>query len=1019
MRKITNFVMVAALLGICVSANGVLAAGELDTTFNASAYTVANTPASIIVRQPDGKMIIAGGFTVINGVARNRIARLNTDGTVDTTFEAPELGDPSGGNPGISILSIALQADGKILVGGTFGTFGTNYLHLMRLNTNGSIDTSFTNWGNSGQLTTTNRINKILVRPNGNILIGGFFTLESNGVATTSMARLLPNGQLDTTFDFTSFGGTVRDFVVFPDESFLVCDINIAKYSSTGVPDQTFPTVITNAAIVKMRLLPDGNILIAGAFNAVNFFTNSRIARITPNGSVDLSFNTNGLGAGPADFNTVIYDFDIGSDGKIYVAGNFSTFNSIARTDVARLNTNGTLDESFVPAASGANTIMTGIAVSDSNVTIVGNGTGTTGDAVYRLNMSGGLDSAYVVKAGKPSLVRRLAQMPNGKVVIGGSFPIVNGVARNGLAMLESDGKVDTTFVPFFNVGVAQNIYSLVPQADGKIIVGAFQGIGFKRLNADGSNDVTFITDIASVSQVYDVIRLAGGEFLLVGNNITTNGATIGLRKVVKVAANGVAIGAFGNPTIDGTVRRAIEQPDGKIIIAGEFTQIGTTIRGRIARLNSDGTLDTTFNPPGGANGIVADIALQPDGKIVAVGAFTSLNGSSTVSRVGRYLADGTLDTTFNQTADATINAVQLQSDGKLIIGGNMTTVGGVPHQGLARLNANGTLDGSFVATSNAQTLDVALQTDGKALVGGEFFKVNNVSRVCVARLLNAAAPIRKQFDFDGDGKADVAVYRPSTGYWYILRSSDFGVTQTQFAVPADVPAPADYDGDGKTDIAIYRGVSGNWWSISSINGQQINFQLGQLGDIPRPSDFDGDGRDDYVVFRPSTSQWFRASSANGAQSNKSFGLSGDKPLIADIDGDGKSDVAIYRPSDGNWWWQSSVDNVQRATKWGLAEDIPAPADYDADGKTDFAVFRPSTGVWYVLNSGGGNPLIGPFGLTGDKPVAADYDGDGKADLSVFRPSDTIWYLLRTTSGFTGFQFGVATDIPVESAFSN
>jgi Tol biopolymer transport system component len=297
---------------------------------------------------------------------------------------------------------------------------------------------------------------------------------------------------------------------------------------------------------------------------------------------------------------------------------------------------------------------------------------------------------------------------------------------------------------------------------------------------------------------------------------------------------------------------------------------------------------------------------------------------------------------------------------------------------------------------------------------GGGTVMVQNGNHVDWQPVVPTIQPTR--FDFDGDGRADIAVFRPSEGVWYILRSSDLGLTQRSFALSGDLPVPSDMDGDTITDVAIYRPSNSDFWSLSSATGQQINAHLGQAGDVPVPSDIDGDGRSDYVVYRPSNGHWYRVSSSTGSFSDIWFGAAGDKPVVGDFDGDGKADPAIFRPSDGNWWWLSSLDGVQRAIRWGIAEDIPSPADFDGDGRTDFAVFRPSTGVWYIINSSNGSFTIFPFGLAGDKPVPADYDGDGKADVAVYRPSDGTWYLLRSSAGFTGFRWGIASDVPLPNA---
>ncbi len=275
----------------------------------------------------------------------------------------------------------------------------------------------------------------------------------------------------------------------------------------------------------------------------------------------------------------------------------------------------------------------------------------------------------------------------------------------------------------------------------------------------------------------------------------------------------------------------------------------------------------------------------------------------------------------------------------------------------------------------------------------------------------------RTAFDYDGDARADISVFRPSTNRWYELLSSDLSVAEQTFGLSGDVIAPADYDGDGKTDIGIFRPSSGDWWYLSSVDNIQKSVRWGQSGDIPRPGDFDGDGRADFVLYRPTDNTWYRLSSGTGEILITRFGIDGDKPVTGDFDGDGKSDLAIFRPATGEWWYLASLDGSQRATKWGLSIDTPVPADYDGDTKTDFAVYRAAEGVWYIRNSRNNSISITKFGLPEDEPVPADYDGDGRADIAVYRPSEGTWYLLQSGQGFSAVRLGISTDIPTPNAF--
>ena len=269
-----------------------------------------------------------------------------------------------------------------------------------------------------------------------------------------------------------------------------------------------------------------------------------------------------------------------------------------------------------------------------------------------------------------------------------------------------------------------------------------------------------------------------------------------------------------------------------------------------------------------------------------------------------------------------------------------------------------------------------------------------------------------KPFDFDGDGKTDVSIFRPAPGEWWIQRSSNLQTFAFQFGLQTDQIAPADYTGDGKTDVAFWRPSNGFWYVLRSEDSTFYSVPFGTNGDVPAPADYDADGKTDTAIFRPSGATWYISKSSGGTIIQQ-FGLSSDIPAVADYDGDGRSDIAIYRPSNSQWWIQKSSNGSVSAATFGTSSDKPVQGDYTGDGKADIAFWRPGSGQWFILRSEDSSFFSFPFGTSGDLPAPGDYDGDGKFDAAVFRPSGSTWYVNKSTGGVMIQQFGTNGDKPL------
>jgi len=742
----------------------------------------ANGLVRVAVVQPDGKILIGGDFTTLapNGrlpVTRNYIARLNTDGTVDPTF------NPSANS---SVQAIALQPDGKIILGGDFNAFAPNggasiiRGNLARFNADGTLDTTFDPRANGS-------VRAIAVQADSGIVIGGEFQQFNPGGAATVLrnriARLNPSGTIDTTFDprannavetlAVQLDGRIlmggRFTTLAPNGGATVTRNYVARLNVDGTLDAAFnpnPDSILGGIAVQ----PDGKILIGGAFSALtpnggSLIGRNHLARLNADGTLDVAFNPN--------VNSFVRNIILQPDGKILIGGGFTSLApnggiSVPRKYIARLNPDGTLDPGV---DANPNDQVWAIAVQPDGKIVVGgvffssnSFRGQTRNRIARLEKDGRLDQSLNLNMVGASVVATAVQ-PDGKILIGGVFNTVLGVARKNIARLNTDGTLDTTF----NTGTNGYVGAIAVQPDGKILVGGDfttltlngaslvpnASIGenvtrnhIARLKADGTLDTTFDPNaddvINTIAVQPDGKILIGGFFTALSPN---GGASVARNVMARLEADGKVDSTFNpNPNLD--VYAIALQADGKILVGGLFTALapngGVSVpRNFIARLNTDGTVETAFDP--NANNMVNSFALQPDGKILVGGLFTTLApfGGASVTRnhIARLNVDGALDNSFNPNADNTVTSVALQADDKILLGGSFATLspnGGASQtrNGFARLNVDGTVD-TFDPQPNNQVFAIALQPDGKILVGGVFDTIGGQSRSVFARLAN------------------------------------------------------------------------------------------------------------------------------------------------------------------------------------------------------------------------------------------------------------------------------------------
>jgi uncharacterized delta-60 repeat protein len=656
----------------------------LDTSFTPVVDGIVHS----LILQSGGKVIIGGEFQHVNGEARNGLARLNADGSLDLKF------DPNANWSG-TVRQMKTLPDGRIVLAGWFQTYegGYRYAQVRRIEADGRRDSTFEFSTNGGLLA-------LEVEPDGAILIGGYFT-SVGGVSSNRIARVFTNGTVDASF--AGGGGA-------------------------------------NSDVYAILRQPDGKIVLGGWFTQVAGHPSNYITRLNSDGSIDPAFSI-GTGCDSGVMALVLFP-----SGHIGACGYFNSFDGVARSTVALLNPDGALNTAFAPIATPNNATFSLVLATDGNLLLGGYFT-TVGDqpssGLAKFAADGTLAARTAAGFRSAGAVDAVVPLPDGKWLVGGYFYLVGETARTCFARLNSDGSLD----PSFDSGSSflGNVRGLAAQGDGRILVAAWntaQG-HLWRLNADGTPDVNFSVGLGFDQPPNEMVVLPDGRIAAAGYFTTFNGEPCG--PIVVLTPTGAKDPAFSAGTgFSGSVYALAVQTDCRLVVGGYAIGYNGIPTGNIVRLDTDGSLQAALGSAAGPDSSVSALSFLPNGDVVLGGNFYSIGGSAHQSRA-RLHADFTVDQSYatDSAISTGVAALALLPDGRAWVNAQSDRPNRARLQLLDRLTAAGSVDAGFQSFDLVKApMAIHPVDDGRILLVGASGARGGFSRSGLLMLKPEASPL-------------------------------------------------------------------------------------------------------------------------------------------------------------------------------------------------------------------------------------------------------------------------------------